>query len=201
MGSENRSDERLGGVVGPLDEEGEFCEVRATDLIPESNGEVGCGVVIPKYEPESKPPVRHREGVGDGETIGRRWERGSESVDGVALNLGEEPAVGALDLRDVGRTFGASRGNEGGTESWRDLTAFRGEASDVGFTDFWVGTGAVLDFGFFVRRLVMSDLPCKLSGSENMEVLGCTGRDGFSSITSDWANWIHNESRSSADVE
>lgn len=82
MGSENRSDERLGGVVGPLDERGEFCRVRAA----------------------SKPPVRYRGGVGDGEIIGGRLERGSESVDCVALQPGKELVTGALNLRDVGRT-------------------------------------------------------------------------------------------------
>jgi len=41
VGSENRSDERLGGVVGPLDEQGESCVVRVVDLIPKSNGNCG----------------------------------------------------------------------------------------------------------------------------------------------------------------
>ena len=105
MGSENRSDERLGGVVGPLDEQGEFWEVGAVDLIPESNGEAERGVVKLKYEPGSKPPVRHGGGARDGEIIGGRLEGGSESVDDDALHLGEEPVAGALDLRDVGRTL------------------------------------------------------------------------------------------------
>ena len=41
MGSENRSNERLGGVAGPLDEQGEFCGVGVVDLTPKSNGNCG----------------------------------------------------------------------------------------------------------------------------------------------------------------
>jgi len=87
-------------------------------------------------------------------------------------------------------------------ESWRGLTALRGDVVDIGLVDFWkVGAGGAFDFGLLVRRLETPDPSLKLSGKEKIEALGRTGRTGFSSITSELANRMHSESRSTVGVE
>jgi len=107
--------------------------------------------------------------------------------------------TGALILRGVGLTFEVE---EGGTESRRSLTLLVGTVGGVGLT---VGGFRQLRDGFlldgFVQELPMSGSPFKVAGRANMEALCSGDGSGFSSITSDFANWRHSESISKANVE
>jgi hypothetical protein len=75
----------------------------------------------------------------------------------------------------------------------------RGEADGVDFWESFVLESFLLD-DFVLEQPTFSP-PSSVMDSEKMEAFGCGGFVGFSSITSDFVNRKHNDSRSMAGVE
>lgn len=112
-----------------------------------------------------------------------------------------ETRAGALALRRIDLVFVSGDGKEGGIESWRDFGALKGEPIEVELEadSHWERCvfGSFLFEGFVRERSEFSHV----AGSENMEAFGWGDCVGFSSITRDFVNRKHSESRSVVDVE
>jgi len=139
---------------------------------------------------------------GGGGAAGVTWQGGSGSRGATVARLETETRAGALALREVSLVLRGSEGEEGGTESWRDLAGLRGDGVEMGLRvgNSWecCALEGIL-FDGFVRGRVESSLDA--AGRENMEASCWGDLAAASPITRDFVNCRHNESRSAGDAE
>lgn len=123
------------------------------------------------------------------------WRRGSEDSGNAETFLEVETRPGALALRGVCFALGDT-GGKWGAESRRGFAALRVLGLMVASCRGASPLGDVL-FGGGVKS---KSTLVVVVGGKKMERADFRGCWGFPSITRDFVNWMHNESRSMTDV-